>query len=175
MSKESKSIDENTNSLKRKNDDSLPASSDSQSNDKSNEQNKKLKIPIKLAAQPKIATAKYIEKESKTPNSNGTKKELPSGNLASSNKQPISVVKNVSSKVAEAFCSDDDDETEEIPFEAKIRMRNIGRNTPTSTGPNSYGKFGSLGFVDSRKLFEKQLKEKADELLKLEEENSSKK
>ncbi len=53
-----------------------------------------------------------------------------------------------------------------MPLEAKMKMRNIGRNTPTSTGPNSYGKTGSLGFVDHRKLFEKQLKEQADKLLK---------
>ena len=39
------------------------------------------------------------------------------------------------------------------------------RNTPTATGPNSYGKT-KLGFCDHRKLFEKQLKEKADELSK---------
>ena len=37
-------------------------------------------------------------------------------------------------------------------------------NTPTSTGPNSYGKT-NMGFVDQRKLFEKKLKEKADKLL----------
>ena len=44
-------------------------------------------------------------------------------------------------------------------------IKNSNRNTPTSTGPNSYGKT-NMGFTDQRKLFEKQLKEKADELLK---------
>ena len=41
-----------------------------------------------------------------------------------------------------------------------IEIINI-RNTPTATGPNSYGKT-KLGFCDHRKLFEKQLKEKAE-------------
>lgn len=54
-----------------------------------------------------------------------------------------------------------------MPIEARMKMRNIGRNTPTSTGPNSYGKT-QLGFCDSRKLFEKQLKEQSDALLKQE-------
>ena len=53
----------------------------------------------------------------------------------------------------------------------KINNKNlINRNTPTSQGPNSYGKT-SLGFCDSRALFEKQLKEQADLLLKEEEKN----
>ena len=49
----------------------------------------------------------------------------------------------------------------------------ILRDTPTSTGPNSYGKT-NMGFTDSRKLFEKKLQEKADELLKQEEEKKLK-
>jgi hypothetical protein len=39
------------------------------------------------------------------------------------------------------------------------------RKTPTSSGPNSYGKT-YLGFCDSRKLAEKKLLEKAEELSK---------
>lgn len=100
--------------------------------------------------------------------------KLPTGNLAPSNsihKQP-SLVKN--DKIAKVFGSDDDDdnEREEMPLEAKMKMKNVGRNTPTSTGPNSYGKT-SLGFCDSRALFEKQLKEKAEKLLKEEEETAT--
>lgn len=37
------------------------------------------------------------------------------------------VVKNVSEKVAKVFGSDDEDDTEEMPFEARAKMRNIGR------------------------------------------------
>ena len=50
----------------------------------------------------------------------------------------------------------------------------MNRNTPTSTGPNSYGKT-ALGFCDSRALFEKQLKERAEQLLREEEETGIKK
>lgn len=46
------------------------------------------------------------------------------------------------------------------------------RKTPTSQGPNSYGKT-NLGFCDTKKLFEKQLKEQADEILKQEEEKKN--
>jgi hypothetical protein len=60
--------------------------------------------------------------------------------------------------VAKAFNDDDDDEVEEMPPEAKMRMRNIGKLTPTSSGPNSFGKT-KLGFVDSKKIFEKKMQE----------------
>ena len=74
----------------------------------------------------------------------------PVGNLASSKKLPIAVVKNVSAKVAKVFGSDSDEEVlfeiyfffsffyltilfinklkaEEMPLEAKMKMRNVGR------------------------------------------------
>ncbi|XP_029196601.2 LOW QUALITY PROTEIN: PEST proteolytic signal-containing nuclear protein-like [Acropora millepora] len=50
--------------------------------------------------------------------------------------------------VASIF-NDESDEEEEMPAEAKMRMRNVGRNTPTSAGPNSFNK-GSKGFSDHR-------------------------
>lgn len=53
---------------------------------------------------------------------------------------------------------DDDDEPEEMPAEARMRMRNIGRDTPTSAGPNSFGKT-KQGFCDAKKVFEKNLKQ----------------
>ena len=60
--------------------------------------------------------------------------------------------------VANVFnADDDDDEPEEMPAEARMRMRNIGRETPTSAGPNSFGKT-KQGFCDSKKIFEKTLK-----------------
>ncbi|XP_058966975.2 PEST proteolytic signal-containing nuclear protein-like [Pocillopora verrucosa] len=58
--------------------------------------------------------------------------------------------------VASAFNEESDDE-EEMPAEAKMRMRNVGRNTPTSAGPNSYNK-GNKGFTDHRKAGEKSFK-----------------
>lgn len=60
--------------------------------------------------------------------------------------------------VASAFNDESDDEVEEMPAECKMRMRNIGKNTPTSSGPNSFGKT-KLGFVDSKKIFEKKMQE----------------
>lgn len=60
--------------------------------------------------------------------------------------------------VASAFNDDSDDEVEEMPAEAKMRMRNIGKNTPTSSGPNSFGKT-AIGFVDSKKIFEKKMQQ----------------
>lgn len=40
---------------------------------------------------------------------------------------------------ASVFNADESDE-EEMPPEAKMRMKNIGKDTPTSSGPNSFGK-----------------------------------
>lgn len=65
--------------------------------------------------------------------------------------------------VAKAFNNDSDsDEVEEMPAECRMRMRNIGRDTPTSSGPNSFGKT-KMGFIDSKKIFEKSLREAAAE------------
>lgn len=62
------------------------------------------------------------------------------------------------SAVAKAFSADsDDDEPEQMPADCRMRMRNIGRNTPTSSGPNSFGKT-KQGFCDAKKMFEKQTK-----------------
>ncbi|XP_019875357.1 PEST proteolytic signal-containing nuclear protein [Aethina tumida] len=60
--------------------------------------------------------------------------------------------------VASAFNNDSDDEPEQMPPEARMRMRNIGRDTPTSSGPNTFGKT-KQGFSDIKKVFEKNMKE----------------
>ncbi|GAB6026345.1 hypothetical protein CHUAL_012549 [Chamberlinius hualienensis] len=52
------------------------------------------------------------------------------------------------SALAKAF-NDEDDDVDEMPPEAKMRMRNVGRDTPTSCGPNSFGKT-KQGFCDNR-------------------------
>ncbi|XP_034246185.1 PEST proteolytic signal-containing nuclear protein-like [Thrips palmi] len=74
-----------------------------------------------------------------------------------------SSLKAPSRTVAAAFNVDDDDEVEEMPPEARMRMRNIGRDTPTSAGPNSFGKT-KQGFCDAKKVFEKSLKKKMEEV-----------
>lgn len=64
--------------------------------------------------------------------------------------------------LASVFIEDDDSEPEEMPPEAKMRMKNIGRETPTSAGPNSFNK-GKQGFSDNQKLWERKLKAHADQ------------
>ncbi|XP_023577091.1 PEST proteolytic signal-containing nuclear protein isoform X1 [Octodon degus] len=59
--------------------------------------------------------------------------------------------------VAAAFNEDEDSEPEEMPPEAKMRMKNIGRDTPTSAGPNSFNK-GKHRFSDNQKLWERNIK-----------------
>jgi len=39
----------------------------------------------------------------------------------------------------------------------RMRMKNVGRQTITSSGPNSFGK-GSMGFYDHNAMLERQLK-----------------
>ncbi|XP_023225903.1 PEST proteolytic signal-containing nuclear protein-like [Centruroides vittatus] len=82
------------------------------------------------------------------------------GNQKSKDSTPA--LKETSASVAEAFRQDSDEE-EEMPPEAKMRMRNIGRDTPTSAGPNSYGKTRQ-GFCDAKKVFERQLRQKMEEV-----------
>lgn len=79
-----------------------------------------------------------------------------------SKEQKTTVKKSSSLSVAEAF-NQSSDEEEEMPPEAKMRMRNIGRDTPTSAGPNSFGKTRK-GFCDIKKVFERDLKSKMNEV-----------
>uniref|UniRef100_A0A2K6EEQ7 PEST proteolytic signal-containing nuclear protein n=1 Tax=Propithecus coquereli TaxID=379532 RepID=A0A2K6EEQ7_PROCO len=58
--------------------------------------------------------------------------------------------------IAAAFNEDEDSEPEEMPPEAKMR-KNIGRDTPTSAGSNSFNK-GKHGFPDNQKLWERNIK-----------------
>ncbi|XP_060079463.1 PEST proteolytic signal-containing nuclear protein-like [Ylistrum balloti] len=69
-------------------------------------------------------------------------------------KETSATVKPKTAAVAKAFAEDSDEE--EMPPEAKMRMRNIGRDTPTAAGPNSFGK-GRLGFCDRQKMVEKEI------------------
>uniref|UniRef100_A0A2I3HKB5 PEST proteolytic signal-containing nuclear protein n=1 Tax=Nomascus leucogenys TaxID=61853 RepID=A0A2I3HKB5_NOMLE len=58
---------------------------------------------------------------------------------------------------AAAFNEDENSEPEEMSPEAKMKMKNIGRDTPTSAGPNSFNK-RKHGFSDNQKLWERNIK-----------------
>eukprot|EP01137_Pigoraptor_chileana_P011327 Opistho-2@62000 len=62
---------------------------------------------------------------------------------------------------ASVFAADEDDDTEEIPIYARARMRNLGKETPTSAGPNSFGKTKN-GFVDRSKMLARQAQQAAE-------------
>ena len=44
-----------------------------------------------------------------------------------------------------------------------MRMKNVGRGTITSSGPNSFGKTNA-GFIDHNAMLERQLKAAMDEV-----------
>uniref|UniRef100_A0A3B3ZC37 PEST proteolytic signal-containing nuclear protein n=1 Tax=Periophthalmus magnuspinnatus TaxID=409849 RepID=A0A3B3ZC37_9GOBI len=81
---------------------------------------------------------------------------------ASKPKDPVPPVPPKKVGLASVFNEDDDSEPEEMPPEAKMRMKNIGRETPTSAGPNSFNK-GKQGFSDNQKLWERKLKAHAED------------
>lgn len=83
--------------------------------------------------------------------------------LSTQKKKEAIPVKPQTASIAKAFNQDESDDEEEMPFEAKMRMKNIGRETPTAAGPNSFGK-GRLGFVDRNKAIEREIQQKMEEL-----------
>ncbi|KAK0134030.1 PEST proteolytic signal-containing nuclear protein [Merluccius polli] len=80
---------------------------------------------------------------------------------ASKPKEPTPSLPAKKATMASVFNEDDDSEPEEMPPEAKMRMKNIGRETPTSAGPNSFNK-GKQGFSDHQKLWERKMKTQSD-------------
>uniref|UniRef100_A0A2K6CCC8 PEST proteolytic signal-containing nuclear protein n=1 Tax=Macaca nemestrina TaxID=9545 RepID=A0A2K6CCC8_MACNE len=88
-----------------------------------------------------------------------TKKTSPiSIKLGSSNpKETIPTLAPKTLSVAAAFNEDEESEPEERPPEAKMRMKNIGKDTSTSAGLNSFNK-GKHGFSDNQKLWERNIK-----------------
>jgi PEST, proteolytic signal-containing nuclear protein family len=56
----------------------------------------------------------------------------------SSQPKPTTLVQKTTT-VSKVF-NDSDSEPEEMPAECRMRMRNIGKDTITSSGPNSFGK-----------------------------------
>lgn len=72
-------------------------------------------------------------------------------------------MKQAPKPISSVFCNDSSEDEEEIPHEARMKMRNVGRETITSSGPNSFGKT-KQGFIDSAKLFERKLQEAMDDV-----------
>ena len=86
--------------------------------------------------------------------------------LGGAKKTPIAsnpLLNNRSTKLATVFNANDSSDEEEMPPEAKMKMRNLGRETITSSGPNSFGKT-KQGFCDDKKLYEKRLKATMEEV-----------
>jgi len=102
------------------------------------------------AKPPKLEPVKSIPK----PGKGGFGIKIALGKTAQS-AEPASAIKP---SVAKVFGCDDSSDEEEIPEEARMKMRNVGRQTVTSSGPNSFGKT-SAGFTDANALYERQLKE----------------
>jgi PPE-repeat protein len=63
--------------------------------------------------------------------------------------------------LSQVFNAESSDSDEEVPPEARMKMRNVGRETITSSGPNSFGKT-SKGFTDCNRLFERKLQDAMD-------------
>ncbi|XP_028299122.1 PEST proteolytic signal-containing nuclear protein isoform X2 [Gouania willdenowi] len=82
---------------------------------------------------------------------------------ASKPKEPAPSLPPKKPGLASVFNEEDDSEPEEMPPEAKMRMKNIGRETPTSAGPNSFNK-GKQGFSDQKKVWERKMKAQAEKL-----------
>lgn len=115
------------------------------------DQRRKQAVPFKIA-KPGISTA-----------SPTLKKSAPISIKLGASKPKEAAPPPTVKKPASVFNDDDDDsEPEEMPPEAKMRMKNIGRDTPTSAGPNSFNK-GKQGFSDHQKLWERKLKAQTDQ------------
>lgn len=76
----------------------------------------------------------------------------------SKSSKDVDVQQHKKAKLASVFNNDSDSEEEEMPLECRMKMRNIGRDTITSSGPKSFAK-GSKGFSHNNfKAFELSLK-----------------
>lgn len=70
---------------------------------------------------------------------------------------------------ARAFDDSASSSEDEMPPEARMRMKNVGPKTPISAGgPNSFGKKAGFGFQDPRNQGERVLKQLTEELDKKE-------
>uniref|UniRef100_A0A0B6ZP78 PEST proteolytic signal-containing nuclear protein n=1 Tax=Arion vulgaris TaxID=1028688 RepID=A0A0B6ZP78_9EUPU len=114
------------------------------------------KITFNLAAGGPTKMTKVLPVQSKPSKTTLAAPIKMSLNPSQKTKEPPPIVQK-SALAARVFDDSDESDGEEMPPEAKMRMKNIGRDTPTASGPNSYGK-GKQGFIDRQKIIEKQLK-----------------
>lgn len=117
------------------------------------------KFSINLGSKP----AKQVSDKESANQEERKPKAVPIKMSLSSQPKEVAPVLPKTKKVASIFNEDESDEEEEMPPEAKMRMKNVGRETPTSTGPNSFGK-GRFGFCDRNSLFQKEMKKKMEEV-----------
>lgn len=73
-----------------------------------------------------------------------------------SKQHPTSSTKRPRFSIAEVFNPNEDSDEEEMPPTAKMRMRNMGKETRTAEGPNSFSK-GKLGFSNQQKVMMREL------------------
>jgi len=66
------------------------------------------------------------------------------------------LLKRPAVKVKDVFKEDSDSDVEEMPPEARMKMRNLGKLTPVACGPNSFSK-GKEGFTNRQKQMERDL------------------
>ncbi|BFZ24671.1 hypothetical protein BsWGS_27710 [Bradybaena similaris] len=118
------------------------------------------KISFNLSTQSQVKTAKVNPLQSKPAKATAAPIKMSLNPVQS--KEPPPVVQK-SALAAKVFDESDESDEEEMPPEAKMRMKNVGRDTPTASGPNSYGK-GKQGFIDRQKIIEKQLKEEMEKV-----------
>ncbi|XP_033111844.1 PEST proteolytic signal-containing nuclear protein-like [Anneissia japonica] len=116
-------------------------------------------ISINLSAKPAVPKVNLVSTTT-TPKVNMTKKLNPIAMKLGAQKpketEPLAPVKSTS--VAAAFNEDSDEDVEEMPKSAKMRMKNIGRDTPTSAGPKSFNKT-KTGFQNTARNWERHLDE----------------
>ncbi|XP_078323968.1 PEST proteolytic signal-containing nuclear protein-like [Crassostrea virginica] len=138
----------------------VPSSEKRKSSDQPTQPAKVQKFSISLGSKP--ANRQTDDKELSNHNLKKAKAAPIKMSLSTQPKEPVPVIPKTR-KVASVFNEDESDEEEEMPPEAKMRMKNVGRETPTSTGPNSFGK-GRFGFCDRNSLFQKELKKKMEDV-----------
>ncbi|XP_071956389.1 PEST proteolytic signal-containing nuclear protein-like isoform X2 [Antedon mediterranea] len=119
-------------------------------------------ISINLSAKPAVPKVNLVSADSTKKNMQITMTKKPNSiamKLGSQKlKEPDPLPPVQSSSVAAAFKDSSDEDVEEMPKSAKMRMKNIGRDTPTSAGPKSFNKSKS-GFQNTSRNWEREIDE----------------
>jgi len=119
--------------------------------DESKEPNTSSSKPFSFQLKPKTEETKQ-----QTSTSKSFTIQLDTNKVKTQNDLPV--LQKPKGNVASVFNNDSESEEEEMPLEARMKMRNVGRDTITSSGPNSFGK-GKEGFTkNSFKNFELSMK-----------------